>query len=166
MFSPAVMLLLIVWCGLIAWSDWSQRRIPNTLLAAGFAVALLGLFLKGATPFGVNPLHSMLGAIAGLLVFLPLYAARIMGAGDVKLFSTAGVLLGVWALLPIWLIASLLAGLHALLWASSAYLVPQLFSSRSGAMARLPYGAHLAAAIVCVALKPELITELSFGLPG
>ena len=36
-----------------------------------------------------------------------------MGAGDVKYFAVLGLLLGAAPLLPIWIIASLLAGAHA-----------------------------------------------------
>lgn len=165
MFSSFLLPLLFVWCGLIAWSDWSQRRIPNALIAAGFAFALLGLAFLGQTPFGATPLHSMLGAFAGLLSFIPLYIAKIMGAGDVKLFAAIGAMLGVWALFPVWLIASLLAGLHALIWASSVRLMPRLAAAPgAGVFGRLPYGAHLAMAVICVVLKPTLVGELSFGL--
>ena len=38
-----------------------------------------------------------------------------MGAGDVKFFATLGFLLGGKALLPIWIIASLLGGVHAVI---------------------------------------------------
>lgn len=155
---------IVVWCGLIAWSDWTRRRIPNTLLAAALAAALIGLAFTGATPFGAGPVQCMLGAIVGLVAFLPLYILRIMGAGDVKLFATAGALLGLWALFPIWLIASVLAALHALVWVTSTRLVPHLAASRYvGAFGRLPYGAHLAAGIVAVTLRPDLMKTLAFG---
>lgn len=44
---------------------------------------------------------------------LPFYVIRWMGAGDVKFFATLGFLLGAKALLPIWIIGSLLCGVHA-----------------------------------------------------
>ena len=154
---------LALWCGLIAWSDWRVRRIPNTLLVAGLAVAGLGLLFQGQTPFGVGPWASLSGLVLGLLALLPFHLARLMGAGDVKLFATAGALMGGWALWPIWLIASLLAALHALVWTAWQRWVPG-GRQPSGAQARLPYGLHLGLAIVAVALQPELISRLSFGL--
>ena len=101
---------VLLWCAAIAWSDWQLRRIPNSLVAAGFTVALLGLVFQGQTLFGIGPSQSLFGAAIGLLVFLPLYMLKIMGAGDVKLFAAIGALCGPWGLLPVWLIASLLAG--------------------------------------------------------
>lgn len=156
---------LVIWCCLIGWSDWTRRRIPNVLLMAGFGCALLGLVFLGRTPFGASPLQCLIGALAGLLALLPFYILRIMGAGDVKLFATAGALLGWPALLPVWLIASVLAALHAVGWMTSSTFLPQLAASRYvGTFGRLPYGAHLAVGIAAVAFKPELIVPFSFGL--
>lgn len=59
---------------------------------------------------------SLLGGVIGLAFFLPLYALRAMGAGDVKFFALLGLMMGASALLPIWLIASVIAGMHALVW--------------------------------------------------
>lgn len=153
---------LLLWCISIAWSDWRQRRIPNALLGAAIACALMGLVFLGQTPFGASPSQCLLGAMAGLAVFLPLYIFRVMGAGDVKLFATAGALMGWSALLPIWLIASILAAVHALVWLSSRSFLPQLASFRvGGTLDRLPYGAHLAAGIAAVGMRPDLIHRFS-----
>jgi prepilin peptidase CpaA len=69
-----------------AISDLRERRIPNSLIALGLSLAL-GLSI-------VHPnftiLESLLGAMVGLLVFLPLYLLRLIGGGDVKLFSVLG----------------------------------------------------------------------------
>jgi prepilin peptidase CpaA len=56
---------------------------------------------------------ALLGLIIGIVTMLPFYAIRWMGAGDVKFFATLGFLLGAKALLPIWIIGSLLCGVHA-----------------------------------------------------
>jgi len=166
--NPQVLLPgLVLWCGLIAWSDWRARRIPNTLLVAGLAVAGLGLVFQGQTPFGIGPWASAMGLVLGLLALLPFHLARLMGAGDVKLFATAGALMGGWALWPIWLIASLLSAVHALVWAAWQRWVPGASqAAASGQQARLPYGLHLGLAMVAVALWPELTPRLSFGLAG
>jgi len=154
---------VLLWCAAIAWSDWQLRRIPNSLVAAGFTVALLGLVFQGQTLFGIGPSQSLFGAAIGLLVFLPLYMLKIMGAGDVKLFAAIGALCGPWGLLPVWLIASLLAGAHAFAWISAKRFIPHLSTVPVvGAFGRLPYGAHLAVGVACITLQPELMTGLVF----
>lgn len=155
-------ILVFMWCAAIAWSDWQSRRIPNSLVAAGLTVAVLGLVFQGQTLFGVSPLLSLTGAIAGLLLMLPLYATRVMAGGDVKLFAAIGTLFGFWGLLPVWLVSSLFAGAHALIWISVQRLLPQYVATPAlGAFGRLPYGVHLAAGIVCVALQPDLTLALT-----
>ena len=161
---PSNLLILIVlgWCIAIAWSDWQRRRIPNSLVAAGLTVAVLGLIFQGQTLFGASPLLSLAGAVAGLLLMLPLYVTRVMAAGDVKLFAAIGALFGFWGLLPVWLISSLLAGAHALAWITLQRLLPQhVATPMFGAFGRLPYGVHLAGGIAFVALQPDLVTALT-----
>jgi len=54
-------------------------------------------------------LDSLLGIIVPFLLLIVLYALRMLGAGDVKLFSAIGAVLGVRAAL--WIMAySFLAG--------------------------------------------------------
>ena len=81
-------LLLMLMVVLAATNDLVTRRIPNTLLLAGSAGALL------LHVFSPSPADSLLlafaGAATGLLVFLPLYCLRGMAAGDVKLMAAVG----------------------------------------------------------------------------
>ncbi len=105
----AVMLGLQVVC-----TDLYARRVPNRgLLAAAVAGSVAMLMLPGvSTGFP----EAMAGLLLGLVLLLPFHLIGWMGAGDVKLFSVLGLLLGGGALLPLWIIASLLAGAHAAIW--------------------------------------------------
>jgi len=97
----------------VAISDLYARRVPNLWLgsALGMSAAwMLLVWLRGQAEF---PLAALLGLVAGLVVLMPFYLVRWMGAGDVKYFATIGFLLGWQALLPVWIVASLLAGGHA-----------------------------------------------------
>ena len=76
------------------------RRIPNSLVLAGMALGIFfqtfapnggGLFSGGT---GLGLASALLGGLAGLAMFLPLYALRVLGAGDVKLLAMVGVWLG------------------------------------------------------------------------
>lgn len=71
--------------------DTASRRVPNWLTGVGVFVGLIFSFLA---PTGISPGSSLLGALAGLVVFMPLYMLRAMGAGDVKLMAAVGAFLG------------------------------------------------------------------------
>jgi prepilin peptidase CpaA len=78
---------------LAAFFDVLTNRIRNWLVLAG---ALFGVFYNTAVP--VSPHNTIWWPLAGLglglLLFLPLYLLRVMGAGDVKLAAMVGAFLG------------------------------------------------------------------------
>jgi len=72
-------------------TDLRTRRIPNALTFSAVAGALLfHVITGGASAAG----WSMAGACVGALLFLPMFALRGMGAGDVKLLAAVGAWLG------------------------------------------------------------------------
>jgi prepilin peptidase CpaA len=85
-----VVLLLLV--SIAAVNDLATRRIPNRLLLAGLACALV-LRLLSAAP-GVALLDALGGMGVGLAVFLPFYLMRGMAAGDVKMMAVVGAFTG------------------------------------------------------------------------
>jgi prepilin peptidase CpaA len=84
-------LTLLVVIALAVRQDLTERRISNALTISGFAAALVIRMLDDGTS---GLLSALGGAGVGLLCFLPLYLARGMGAGDVKLMGAAGAFLG------------------------------------------------------------------------
>lgn len=109
-FSLHLALLALV--VLAAATDLARRRIPNRLLLAGL-LAAAALHLAGAAPAGAL-LAGLGGAATGLLLFLPLYCARGMAAGDVKLLAAVGAFTGPYAVLQIALFTVCAGGLMAL----------------------------------------------------
>ena len=85
------MAALVCLIGLSLRYDFTCRRIPNWLTGACLFAGLAFSFLaSNVTGLG----SSLLGAMAGLVVMLPLYVVRAMGAGDVKLMAAVGAFLG------------------------------------------------------------------------
>ena len=92
--------------------DLRFRRIPNWLTASGFC---LGLALHGWLEGWPGLQQAILGAGLGLAVYFVLFALRAMGGGDVKLMAAVGAIVGPLNWLVIFLAASLLGGLIAII---------------------------------------------------
>jgi prepilin peptidase CpaA len=104
------LLLLVV---IAAVNDLASRRIPNRLLLVGWLCAL-PLHLMSAAPSGA--LASALGgAVAGFMIFLPLYLLRGMAAGDVKLMASVGLFVGPLSAFHIAILSWCAGGIMALL---------------------------------------------------
>lgn len=146
-----------------AWSDYGSGRIPNALVFGGTFAALAYSALVPSVPGG--SLHSFGGAAAGmacgLLLLLPFYLLRAMGAGDVKLMAMTGAFLGfpqtLWAVLGSFLAGGVLSlayliamggfrraldNLKDLGAAAGAGLPPTMDARRS--VGTLPYGIAIA----------------------
>ncbi|MEI3854623.1 MULTISPECIES: prepilin peptidase [unclassified Ensifer] len=93
----AVMLFLYA-----AWSDFQCWRIPNGVVLALVAIYVLGAIARLATTPDIGATLLSLDGIggevaAGLLLFtlgVALWAFRVFGAGDAKLFLPIGLFVG------------------------------------------------------------------------
>lgn len=114
---------------------------------------------------------SFIGGLIAFALLIPLYALRAMGAGDVKFFATLGFIMGPSYLVPLWLIGSVLAGMHALLWylsntslamasatwmrirnaVISSSLYEKILEKRAGRRG-IPYAAYLAIGAIAIAI--------------
>ncbi|QOF77761.1 prepilin peptidase [Variovorax sp. 38R] len=151
--------VFLVWLLFIIVYDCRQRRAPNWLVLAG-AAAALGALAFGMQPFETDWTSALLGGGAGFGFLLLFYAFGLMGAGDVKFAGALGLWVGLSALLPIWIGASLMAGAHSVLWLAlkrwpffprlALMLTGPSQTPESGASIRrlriIPYAAYLALA--------------------
>jgi len=110
---------LLLLCVAIIVYDVLFRRVPNSLLLLALLVHTGYMIATGSGYAGIDIRQSLLGAAIALVVFVPLYALRAMGAGDVKFLVVLGALLGLKVLFVAWLVGSLIAGLHAVMFYSA-----------------------------------------------
>ena len=86
--STALLLAILISAAVI---DMKQHRLPNTLTVSA---AILGLSFQYGLHGWTGVLDGVAGFFTGLLLLLPFYAIRWMGAGDVKLMAAIGTFLG------------------------------------------------------------------------
>lgn len=87
-YAPAIRAVLLAVLTILALkSDIKSYRIPNKL---NLVFLIMGLVLNAA-------LGSIRSTVVGLvfpLILFPLFALRMMGAGDIKLFCAMGAIVG------------------------------------------------------------------------
>jgi len=141
-------IVLIAMVAAAAWTDLRTRRIPNWIPVSG---ALIGVIFGG--------LPSLAAAALGFGIFIILYIAGGMGAGDVKLFSAVGALVGPQALLVVFIFTGLIGGIAAIALsvsrgqlretlAKASVLAVGVRTVATPESLRLPYGAVIAAGVL------------------
>ncbi|CAJ0789744.1 hypothetical protein LMG7141_02273 [Ralstonia condita] len=156
---------------LAIWFDLRARRVPNWLVLTGLSLAIALAWAGPVEALAPSWRDALLGGAIGFAVYLPLYAMGWMGAGDVKFFGVAGLICGWHGLLPVWVIGSLLAGLHGLLilvarrtdaTSPTAWLLmrmrPSLFqwNAAQAGQRGIPYAAYMAVGLLCLPWLLEL----------
>lgn len=141
-------------------TDVRARRIPNVLVltVAGTALAHAALAAWAGAPaagFATGPGTAGLGALAGLALWLPLYAVGAFGAGDVKLFAAVAAWLGPTNVPSATLYAALAGGGLGLMWLGArrlAHLAPAGVHAAvvDAGRSRVPYGLAITAGVLAV----------------
>jgi prepilin peptidase CpaA len=114
------------WVVICGWFDATQRRLPNLLTLGALLPAVMVLLISGQGALGASWFSCLSAWGVAIILTLPAYAMKWLGAGDVKLLAAIGLLCGLPVLLFCFAIAGLLAGTLVLAWKSAEYLVPYL----------------------------------------
>ena len=153
------------------WSDVASRRVPNALV---LLLAVGGIVYSISAGGWIDGLASGLGGlILGLLIWLPSWLVRLLGAGDVKLFAAAGAWLGPRSTLEAAVWAGLIGGLLSIVYLlrhrgirGAVFSLSALRLDPKGAIQRervdparksLPYSVALAGGAVIAAWFPRTI---------
>ena len=91
--------------------DLRTRKIPNWLNISGVAV---GIGLNALILQGMGLKQSLLGLGLALLIYLPLFSIRAMGAGDAKLMAAVGSIAGPHNWFIIFVVTAILGGIASL----------------------------------------------------
>jgi len=139
--DPLALLLFTTTLIAVSVTDVRERRIPNRLLMAAAAAALVFSVREGAATLGTD-------LLAAFVISLPLFIAALirpegMGMGDAKLVAVIGLFLG-WQAVPALLVGLLLAGITGVLISLGRRLPPSQTS--------LPLAPFLAAGALPVAV--------------
>jgi prepilin peptidase CpaA len=120
MFDTIHLATFLLICAVVVVSDVMVRKVFNVIILAALIAQASFLATADASASGlVSQLEpAVTGLVVGFVLLLPLYAFRAMGAGDVKLFAVLGWWMGPAALLPVFVMASLMAGVHAVAWSA------------------------------------------------
>ena len=110
--APGLQGLLVLLVAAAALFDLRQRRIPNWLAASGLLAGfVMNTFLFEWAGFWA----SLEGAALALLVYVPLFALRAMGAGDAKLMAAVGSITGWQNWIAVMILTCLFGGLLAII---------------------------------------------------
>ena len=104
-------LAAVVTAGVACVSDLQSRRIPNALtLGAAVVAVIVHISVGGVRGLGL----SVGGWAVGLVLFLPFFALKGIGGGDVKLLAALGAWLGPISVLWLGFWSSIAGGVFAL----------------------------------------------------
>jgi prepilin peptidase CpaA len=140
--------VLAIFALVVMVTDFRWRRIPNVVtypaMLIGLALAALERFPGEILGAPAGFIDHLLALVAALALLYPLFSARAMKAGDVKLLMTVGALKGLLFLFWSFVYGALIGGVVALLYIGVQRLARRR-DLREVLQTFIPYGVSLAA---------------------
>ncbi len=135
-------LVLIATVLAAAYYDLRVRRIPNWVNLSGVILGLgLNIYFAALKGEGLQgALLAVSGLLIALCIYVPLYALKGMGAGDVKLMAAVGAIAGPGNWLNIFIVTALLGGVAALALALLRRKMGQTLANVSAIVSNLAKG--------------------------
>lgn len=100
----------LLFTAIIAYQDRKEYKIKNRTVCIFIAVGLVFSFFSQGF---CSPLQSALGIVVPLVLF-PLYALKMLGAGDIKAFCALGAVFGAVEVIKIMACSMICGGVIAL----------------------------------------------------
>lgn len=105
-----VWLLFGLWLMVCAFVDLRYRKLPNWLTFGAYLLSVLVFIVMKQNLLGSSINSSLWAWLIALVLTMPAYAVRWLGAGDVKMLSALGLMTGLQFMLMSFVIAGLIAG--------------------------------------------------------
>lgn len=156
-------LVLASWALIVICYDICTRKIPNFLSLGALFIASLVLVITGLS-VTLQPVSSaLIGFVLALVLTIPGYLFKVLGAGDVKLLAAIGLLCGVNMMLTTFAVAAISVVVFWLLWTKARWLSQILplninvaATTRTPKEKNIPFGAALGAGLILILLLPGL----------
>ncbi|MDB5755955.1 MAG: prepilin peptidase, partial [Massilia sp.] len=146
-----------------AVSDYRTFRIPNLITGGGIVFALV--YNTMVTPeWHADWTWAPAGMLLGFGAMLPMYAIRVMGAGDVKLMAMVGAFLGVSATLTALLFCVVTAGIAALAFALRKRVMARMLANVGGVMRGMLWSAVASGDLRLQPGAVQSVGKLAYGI--
>lgn len=155
-----VLLALLV---IAAVTDYRTFKIPNWLTGGGILFALVYNSLV-RPEFHADWTWAPAGMLLGFIAMVPMYAVRIMGAGDVKLMAMVGAFLGMTGVLHAILFSVVTAGIAAIALAVSNRMVVRLLGNVKQLVRGMVWSAVAGGRPSVAATPIQSVGKLAYGI--
>ncbi|MDB5906067.1 MAG: prepilin peptidase [Massilia sp.] len=155
--------VLLVSLAAAAVSDYRTFRIPNLITGGGIVFALV--YNTVVPPeWHADWTWAPAGMLLGFGAMLPMYAIRVMGAGDVKLMAMVGAFLGVSATLTALLFCVVTAGIAALVFALRKRVMARMLANVGGVMRGMLWSAMASGDLRLQPGAVQSVGKLAYGI--